>query len=331
MKKSTVAAIAAASLLGFGAVGSANADVELSGFTDIQYNAISTVGDGFSNDGQGGNFRASGELDVIQKGDGPTFRADLDLMDVLNGSPQVDIPSGTGGFGVDIEQLYVDIPVMDMASVKAGVFDSPFGFEGQDATDYNFANNGLLWQWVPSVIVGGMVNVAPTDMLSVNLGYINSRADATGLASDNANDFVVTVGVAPMEGVGVNLGYITDNGTTGGTKSAIGDQFDINATVDMVENLSVSLDYQMGDPATTTGNFDNGYGIHAAYTMMDITGAVRYEAASFEGTGPDQTWTSASVSYPLADMTIVRFDWTNIDVDNGASSDIGTIQLVHSF
>jgi len=331
MKKSTVAAIAAASLLGFGAVGSAMADVEISGFADIQYDAISTNGDAFSADGQSGNFRASGEMDIIQKGDGPTFRADLDLMDALNGSPQVDIPTGTAGLGVDIEQLYVNVPVMDMASVKAGVFDSPFGFEGQDATDYNFADNGLLWQWVPSVIVGAMVNVAPTDMLSVNLGYINSRADATGMVTDNANDFVVTVGVTPMEGIGVNLGYITDNGKTGATKSVLGDQFDINATVSMVENLSVSLDYMMGDPATGTGFFDNGYGATASYTMMDITGSLRYETATFEGTAKDQTWTSASIGYPLADATVVRFDWTNITVDNGASSDIGTIQMVHTF
>jgi len=331
MKKSTVAAIAAASLLGFGAVGSAMADVEISGFADIQYDAISTIGDSGSADGQSGNFRGSGEIDIIQKGDGPTFRADLDLLDALNTSPQVDIPSGTGGLGVDIEQLYVNVPVMDMASVKAGVMDSPFGFEGQDATDLDFAGNGLLWLWVPSVIVGGMVNVAPTDMLSVNLGYINSRADATGVTTDNANDFVVTVGVTPMEGIGVNLGYITDNGKTGGTTSAIGDQFDINATVDMVENLSVSADYMIGDPATGTANFDSGYGLYASYTMMDITGAVRYEAATYEGAGLDTTATSGSVSYPLADMTVVRFDWTNVTVDKGTSSDIGTIQLVHSF
>jgi hypothetical protein len=326
MRKSTVAAIAAASLLGFGAVGTAMADTEVSGFADIQYNAFDTEADD-------GNFRASGEVDIIQKGDGPTFRADLDLMDALNTSPQVDIPTGTGGLGVDIEQLFVEVPVMDMASVKAGIFDSPFGFEGQDATDYNFAANGLLWQWVPSVIVGGMVNVAPTDMLDINLGYINSRINPPGASAlgDVANDFVATVGVTPIEGVGVNLGYITDNGRVGATQSFFGDQFDINATVDLVENLSVSVDYMLGDPATGTGFFDNGWGVHAAYTWMDITAAVRYEGATFEGTGPDQTWISGSLSYPLGDMTTVRLDLTDISVDTVNNSTTGTVQLVHAY
>jgi len=331
MKKSTVAAIAAASLLGFGAVGSAMADTQVSGFTDIQYNAFSTSGDGFSADGQAGNFRASAELDFIQQGDGITFRTDLDILDALNTTPQTDIPTGTGGLGVDVEQMFVNIPVAGMANLQAGVFDSPFGLEGQDAPDLLFAGNGLLWNFVPSVIVGAMVNVAPTDMLSVNVGYINNRADATGIIGDNSNDWVVTVAVNPIEGLGVNLGYITDNGYTGATQSFFGDQFDINATVSMVPNLDITLDYMMGDPATGTATFDSGYGATVAYMINQITLAARYEAATFEGAGPDTTAGSGSVSYALTEQSTVRLDWTNTTVDKGASADIGTIQMVHTF
>jgi hypothetical protein len=330
MKKSTVAAIAAASLLGFGAVGSAMADTQVSGFEDIQYNAYNS---GLATPAESGNFRASGEVDLIEKGDGITFRTDLDILNALNTSPPVDVPSGTGGLGVDVEQLFVNIPVMDMASLKAGIFNSPFGLEGQDATDLKFAANGLLWQAVPSNIVGAMVNVAPTDMLSINVGYINSRANASGAAGlgDVANDWVATVAVKPMAGIGVNLGYITDDGNTGSVKSYYGNQFDINASIDMVPNLDVTLDYMMGDPATGTGAFDNGYGANVSYTMAKVTGAVRYEAASYEGAANDVTATSGSVSYQLAEQSLVRLDWTNVTVDKGPSSDTGTIQMVHTF
>jgi Putative beta-barrel porin-2, OmpL-like. bbp2 len=330
MRKSTIAAIAAAALVGFGAVGSASA-VETSGWADIQYDAVATNGDANSADGQAGNFRANGEIDFIQKGDGATFRADFDVLDALNNTPQTDLPSGTGGLGLDVEQFNVNVPVGSMTSITAGVQDSPFGYEGQDAPDRPFVANGLLWQWVPSVIVGGLVNVAPMDMLNINVGYINSRQDATGMTTENANDWVGTVTATPMDGLGVTVGYITDNGRSGGVTSPLGNQLDVNVSVDMVPNLGLAAEYLLGDPATGTGNFDNGYGLHASYDAGVVSVAARYETASFEGNAPDQTWTSGSVSYPLDDATTVRFDWTNVDVKDTQSADIGTIQLLHTF
>jgi Putative beta-barrel porin-2, OmpL-like. bbp2 len=331
MRKSTIAAIAAAAVVGFGAMGSANATTEISGFADIQYQALATNGDAFSADGQSGNFRGSGEVDVIQTGDGATFRADFDVLDALNTTPQTDVPSGTFGLGLDVEQLNVNVPIGGMASITAGVQDSPFGYEGQDATDYPFVANGLLWQSVPSVIVGGVVNVAPMDMLSINVGFINSREDATGMVSENANDWVATVTANIMDGLSGTVGYITDNGMSGGTVSPIGNQLDVNVSVDMVPNLSLAGEYLLGDPATGTGNLDSGYGLHASYDLGVVSLAARYEAATYEGAVPDVTWTSGSVSYPVDDATTVRFDWTNMTVKDTVSSDAGTIQLVHTF
>jgi len=339
MRKSTIAAITAAALVGFGAVGSAGA-VEISGFEDVQYQALTTNGDGFSADGQSGNFRGSGEIDVIQTGDGPTFRADIDILNVLNTTPQTDVSSGTSGLGLDVEQLYVNVPAGSMASVTAGVQDSPFGYEGQDSTDYPFVANGLLWQSVPSVIVGAVVNVAPMDMLSVNVGFINSRANAAGVVqstfqTDNANDWVATVSATPMEGLGINVGYITDNGITGGIESLWGNQLDVNVTADMVPHLALAAEYLLGDPASGGGELDSGYGLHASYDAGVVSVAARYEMAKFEGGSaagnPDHTWTSGSVSYPLDDATTVRFDWTNMTEKDGVSSDRGTLQLVHTF
>jgi len=329
MRKSTIAAVMAATLVGFGAVGSAGAVTELSGFGDINYDA-------FSASGEEGHFRAAGEFDIIQKGDGPTFRADLDILDALNSSPQVDVPSGTGGVGVDVEQINVTIPVNDMATVVAGVFNSFHGLEGQDATDYNFAANGLLWQYVASNVAGGMVAVTPTDMISVKVGYINHWLDL--VAADPANDVIAGVSVTPMDGVGINVSYLTDETET------VGDELDINATLSMVENLVVSLEYLMADPASGSGasaitgtggfvssGFDNGYGLHAAYTVGDITVAGRYEAATYEGTGNDVTWGSASAGYNLNPGTVVRLDYTNMSVDSGRSEDTVTVQLVSSY
>ena len=332
MRKSTIAAIAAAAVVGFGAVGSASAGVEISGFGDVQYNAADIGNDGYSADGQEGNFRASGEIDLRQvDGGGPEIGIDLDVLDIFNTTPQTDIPSGTnGGLGVDVEQFYVKVPVNDMVSVTAGAWDSIFGYESQDANMRNHPGAGLLWQSVPSVMIGGLVSVAPTDMVNVNVAYINGRSDATGLASENVNDVAASVAVTPMDGLGINLAYLTDNGTTGGTDALWGDSFDIFVTADMVENLSLAAEYLSGDPASGGGALDNGYGVHAAYDAGVVTVAVRYESASYDTTN-DVTETSGSVSHQLAQGTVVRLDWTNTDVDNGASSDIATIQLVHDF
>lgn len=335
MKKSTVAAIAAASLLGFGAVGNAMAAMEISGFGDINYDALHTESDE-------GTFRASGEVDLIQKADGGVFRADFDLNNCHNSSPAADLPSGTnpgctngGGTGADIEQLNVAIPVQDMATVTAGIWNSPFGLEGQDATDYNFAANGLLWQSVPSNVAGALVSVAPTDMVSVNLGYINKRTNIVGgsAGGDTANDILATVSVMAMDGLTVNLGYLTDESET------FGDQFDINATLSdlmgVLPGLDITLDYMAGDPSSTSGSsflLDNGFGVHVAYAIGAITAAIRYEDASYGPTSQtDQTWTSLSVGYGLSDDCVVRADWTNMDMDTLGTSDTATIQLVHSF
>jgi hypothetical protein len=352
MRKSTIAAVMAASLVGFGTVGSASAHMEWSGFGDVNMNV-------YSGDDEEGNFFASGELDVMQKSEdsGPTFRGDFDLNNCHNRSAAVDLPTGTDpgldatgssldcGVGVDIEQLRVDIPVNDMATVTAGIFNSFHGMEGQDATDLDFAANGLLWDYVPSNVAGGMVEVTPTDMVSVKVGYINRWTDlaqasylgGTGAAgTDAANDVIAGVWVGPMEGLDVNVSYLTDE------TEAIGDELDINATVSMIENLTLAAEYLMADPATGAGGnpssvggvpsgFDNGWGIDASYVFGPITAAGRYEAATYEGTGPDTTEGSVAVSYDLAAGTLVRLDFTSLMVDKFDNNDTVTLQLVHTF
>jgi hypothetical protein len=333
MRKSTIAAVTAAAFLGFGTAGTAMAGTEVSGFADINWDVFNN---NTATDFEEGDFRASGEIDIIEKADGATFRGDFDLNNCHNSSPGTDLPTGTDpgldatgsslgcGTGVDIEQLKGMIPVNNMATVTAGIFNSFHGLEGQDATDYNFAANGLLWTYVPSNLAGAMVEVTPTDMVAVKVGYINSWTDLAQ-AGDTANDVIAGVWVAPIEGLDVNLSYLTDE------TEGLGDEFDINATLSMVENLVISLEYLMADPASTSASFDNGYGITASYAVGDITVAGRYEAATFEGAGPDVTAGSASVGYNLAANTLVRLDFTSVMVDTVNNSDMATIQLVHTF
>jgi len=329
MKKSTIAAIAAAALFGFGATGSAMADTEISGFADINYNA-------FNSDHTGeGVFRAAGEVDLVQTGDGATVRIDLDLVNVLNSSPGTDLPSGTGGLGVDVEQLNVAIPVGDLLTVTAGIWNSPFGLEGQDATDINFAENGLLWNQVPSNMAGALATVSPADGISVNLGYINARQDAAGNSnlaglSNVANDIVATVSADLVEGVNVTVGYLTDEAEING------DQIDVNLTVEVIENLGLEAEFLSADPNSGTGNFDSGFGLGASYDLGAVLVAGRYESTQAEGTGADQTAFSFSATYGLAENDDVRADFSSHTTDPagsilGNSFDKLTIQLVHTF
>ena len=338
MRKSTIAAVMAAALVGFGTVGSASAHMEWSGFGDVNMNV-------YDSDFEEGNFYGSGELDVVQKDDGgPTFRADFDLNNCHNRSAAVDLPTGTDptngsldcGVGVDIEQLRVDIPVNGMATVTAGIFNGFHGLEGQDAPDIDFAANGLLWTYVPSNVAGGMVAVTPTDMVAVKVAYINNWTDlpqATyiGSGTNAGNDVMAAVWVGPMEGLDINVSYLTDNNDGRNGLPQFGDELDVNATVSMVENLVLAAEYLMADPASGFSGFDSGWGVNASYAFGPIMAAGRYEAATYEGSGPDVTEGSVAVSYDLAASTLVRLDFTSVMVDTVDNDDIVTLQLVHTF
>jgi len=328
MKKATIAAVAAAAMFGFGAVGTAMADVEISGFADINYHA-------FASEGTEGNFTASGEVDVIQTGDGATFRADFDLVNAHNGSAPGDLPSGTGGLGVDVEQLNFAVPLVpDMLTITAGIWNSPFGMEGQDAPDIHFAANGLLWHEVPSNFAGALASVTLNDMISANIGFANGSV-SPDIAVGAENDVVITATVNPMEGISLTLGYLTDNGQNDTTALTVGDMFNVNAQIALVENLEVGLEYLSADPISNSGGFDDGFGIDASYHMGAIGVAVRYEATSAEGAGTDHDETSLALNYGMSDDCTVRVDYTNknsetnLGVTNGY--DTVTVQLLHAF
>lgn len=327
MNKSVIAAFAAASVIGFGAVGSAFAETTISGFANVTYNALEdtdSLRTGALGTGEEGNFAATGEIDVINEMEGVTARFDLDILNILDREPQAD---STFIGVVDVEQANIDMKLNDMIGVTAGIFNSPFGLEGQDHPDIRFAQNGLLWYWVPSNLAGAEVTVMPNEMASLKVGYTNARTDISGgFISDRGNDWNAVLTVMPMEGFSGTIGYMADETET------LGDQLNINVTADLGA-ISAAAEYMSGDPGTATGNFDNGWGLRAAYTMSGITGAVRYESASFEGTAPDQTWTSIAVGYAMSENCTVRVDWTNqfVDTTGGLSADEATVQLLHTF
>ena len=338
MNKSTIAAIAAASLIGFGAAGTAMAEVEVSGYTDIRYNVqedddsanVTATGDG-----QAGNFSATGELDFVASGDGATVRIDLDILNALDPNPQADT---TFDFFVDVEQLNISFGVPgaeDMVSLTAGIFNSPFGLEGQDSPDIPFANNGMLWSMVASNLVGIMATVSPAEGTSINLGYVHDRDDATGLG-ERANEFVITANVDVAEGIGVGLGYFAEEEDVTGTNG--GDQIDLYVTADL-GTVDVAVEYLMADPDTGTVGFDSGYGVSVGTDLGMVSADLRYEFAEFEGAvTPEVTALSLAIGYELAANTEVRLDYTNTVVENDPvalvpdySSDDIVIQFVTTF
>lgn len=341
MNKSTIAAIAAASLIGFGAAGTAMAETEISGYTDIRYN-ITEDQDSLNSTAmpgsESGNFGASGEIDVVSSGNGATVRMDLDILDILDPNPQTDTNlNAILGFPdniVTVEQMNISfgVPgVEDMVSLTAGIENSPFGYEGQDSPDIPFANNGLLWRQVPSNIVGALATIAPSEQLSVNVGYVNSRADATGVVSDRANEYVVTANMDVAEGIGVGVGYFSEEDKAAGT--AGGALIDLYVSADL-GMATVAAEYLMADPDNGSTNFDSGYGVHAGTDLGMATVNARYEFSENESTGTDET-TAVSVvaGYKLADNTELRLDYTNTVFDTGVttSADDIVVQFVTTF
>ncbi|MDH4228451.1 MAG: outer membrane beta-barrel protein [Nitrospirota bacterium] len=351
MKKSIMAAVAAAAFMGLGTVGTAVA-ADVSGFADIRYHALMDVEglaatasllQGFSAP-QAGQFSLNAEVDVIHKADDATVRIDLDLLNALNPNGPTETGNtdvAVGAFNgepvfsqVTVEQANVSMPLNDMISLTAGLFNTPFGMEGQDATDVNFAYQGALQHTVPSNVGGAMVTVAPTDQVSVKAGYTNARSDVTG-AFDRANDYFVVASFAPSETMAVTAGYQTDNGTTGGIKNAVGNQIDVNVTADL-GMANVAAEYLVGDPATGSNNFDSGYGLTLGYDVMDkVNVGYRYQAWTNEGAGqPDMSLHSASLNLRSTDSCVIRVDYTNIVVDGSGVTTHGedvTVQMVHSF
>ncbi len=336
MNKSTIAAIAAASLIGFGAAGTAVAEVEVSGYTDIRYNVqedddspnVTATGTG-----EAGNFSATGELDFVASGDGATVRIDLDILNVLDPNPQADT---TLDFILDVEQLNISFGVPgaeDMVSLTAGIFNSPFGLEGQDSPDIPFANNGLLWSAVASNLVGIMATVSPAEGTSINLGYVHDRDDATGgVLGERANEFVITANVDVAEGIGVGLGYFAEEEDVTGSNG--GDQIDLYVTADL-GTIDVAVEYLAADPDTGTGAFDSGYGVSVGTDLGMATANLRYEFAEAEGAvAPETTALSLAVGYDLAANTNVRLDYTNSVTEVGpvsTSADDIVIQFVTTF
>ncbi len=359
MKRFTVAVLAAAAL-GLGAASSAWA-LEVNGHANVNYDA-------YNSDTEDGNFRASGELDVSHSSDSGSLHVDLDLVNILNTSAPSDIPSGTDplnnvsadtGIGVDVEQAYLTIPLHEMVSVDAGLMNSPFGGEGQDATDIPFAKNGLLWEAVPSNIAGAMArvdlaSVVPVEHLNLNLGFINSRADATG-ALEKSNDIVVTADAEVVKGISVGLGYLTDNGKAtalsgnNGLKDEYGDSFDLllglslNELVDLPVGVGFAFEYLSADPAATSGNLDSGYGLNLDIDIGMVSLAGRWETGEFEGGAaggnPDQTSSSVAATYPFGDDTSVKVDYSNRYTDDDTSvggaaahsTETVTVQFLHWF
>jgi hypothetical protein len=324
MKKSTVAAIVAASFVGFGAVGSAFAEgTATSGWVDVRYYSIYSPSSGIE-----GQFTTWGEVDLVHQVDSQTLRIDLD---VLNGG---GVDGGAAGLGmgsasadpaaadtnVNVEQANLTLPVMDLADVTLGIWNTPIGYEGQDSPDLPFASNGLLWDHQPTNHAGGRVDIDASDMVSVTVGYAN---DWQGTSEENS--IMAVVGVTPMEGLSGALGYIT-------TEDPAGNLFDLWVEYGM-EMFSVYAEYMLGDPDTASDHIDNGWGIGGEVSQGMFGGAVRYEMAEIEsaGTNPEPTELSLAVFANLSETDRVAVDWTNVDPDTTTDMDIVTIQYLRTF
>lgn len=190
-----------------GGIGVAQAgDLKVSGFGDVLLTITDENADGDPSATPPGKntkeskFGADAEVDFEREQGSVVFRLDLDFP--ANANP----PGGAAALD-EIEQLKFvwALPVGPGLTLTGGVFNSPIGFEAQDAPDKLQTSNGQLFNLLPSNLVGIMVS-GSAGPASVDLIFGNEWRNGT----NEENTFGARVS-APLMGdmLGVAVGFLS--------------------------------------------------------------------------------------------------------------------------
>lgn len=260
-------------------------------------------------------FRTEGEVSVRANANDDVYvRVDLDYNSRY----------GISGNDLDIEQLFGAYRINDMAKVKVGRFNSPLGYEKQDAPYKTTISRSLIMELLDAQTelyqnniegVALNLNVGPA---MVTLGVLNEIGGV-----DEENSFLAHVKGEVIPGLNLGLGMLT--------------QEDVDVNPNSFETLiNFNADYSIDFDGVATTFFvdyltagellDNAYSVGAKARFGDFGATFRYDFAEFDDGGERTAMTLAGNWYATDNLDL-RVEWRNNDFDgldedfDGASID----------
>ncbi len=201
-----------------GGTGVAQADdLKISGFADViltltdeanetpaSVGCSNPAGVGSTTNCTESQFRVNAEVDFEKTAGDITFRLDLDFPG--NGSANLG--------GGNLEQANFSLGVLEGADLglrlTGGIFNSPVGYEAQDAPDEHQVTHGQLWGLVPSNLAGLQL-AGGKDMITGSVIFANDFNDPlnTGAAHvGEENSLGFTLGFSPMHAANLSIGWL---------------------------------------------------------------------------------------------------------------------------
>lgn len=157
-----------------------------------------------------------------------------------------------------------------------GSFNSPIGFELQDAPDMLQITHGQLFDRKPANLTGYMVG-GSWNKLTVN-GIFANDVNGDPRVGETDNSLGLSASLALGEKSNLALGLITSESATSG------DLVSVVATTKVIPNLLLAFEYQTEDTYKgwgLTGNYKHGvHGITLRYDLVDTEGSADDAATS---------------------------------------------------
>jgi hypothetical protein len=210
-------------------------------------------------------------------------------------------------------------------TLTVGRFNSPIGFEAQDAPYRLQTSTGQLFGLRPANLTGFSLS-ADLNPITVGLLFANDWNATAVAGSPRVGLTDNTTGLSASLALGgsstVALGYLTSNATGGAV--ADGDITNLVATTKMVPNLLAAFEYQSGDVRTgwgLTGNYTHGmHGVTLRYDSVETDGSTNDPATGLTLAG------SCKMTEGITSQ--VEYKTTNTGVKNAADSDWITLQFI---
>lgn len=217
-------------------------------------------------------------------------REDESLGFVLN-LDYGDVSVASGSSDVEVRDAYLTykIPFVDGVTLKAGKFVTLLGYEvlkTWDTFNPNMSRSLLFGYAIPFEHVGGLVNVAVGDMVSIDAGVVNGWDNTTD--NNDGKTFLGGVGITPSDMISMYFAgtYGPEQDNNGHSKrAALTGVFTITAT----DALSFVLEADYGNETDLVGpNMSDSalwYGV-AGYAIFQATDDLSF---SFRAEGFDDS------------------------------------------
>jgi len=322
-----------ATLIAFGLVGSASADIKINdnlsikGFIDGSYQSVDN--DSTTHDA------AELELDEVEIDflfTTGAISAEVHLDSSLNGTNGVDD-------NINIEQAHFSYSLDNGLKITVGRYGSSLGLEGQDPAGlYTYSraygDNNFNFGDVDSQSYEGLAFNYDADKFSVGLSVHNKTTRATALevanGDENDLDLELSFAFAPSDELTIGAGFAQVNGAVvGGAAPADIDAMNINATY-TVGKLLLGGEWSQIDAGNVTDQ--DAYMLLLDYDVSEVLGvAVRYSQWDTTANN-DADQITVAPNYSITDNLGAILEYSNLnDSATGLDQDTIAVELTYTF